>query len=689
MTVETDISQSGPYAGAGTVGPFTVGFRFLDATHLRVIRTDNLGEHVLVLNTDYTVLGVGDPTGSVTLLAVLPVGQTLTIVRKVPQTQETNYVQNDDFPAESHENALDKLTMIDQQQQNTLERSITTPVSDSQGLNKELPVAALRAMKALVFNADGSVGVSVDNYNDQAAAAAASAAAAAASATSASGSATSAAASATSASTSAAAAAATAAALVLVMAGDGVTNDAPRIQSAINTVAAAGGGEVHLSQGTFALASGIVIPPTVYVRGAGAGNNFATGSGVPWGTSPSFSTRLLWTGGFVSGHMVSFADGTFNAGISDLYIDGARSVANITAWKTDFDSAINSEPTLNGIHSTSNMRLIVERIGIQNVNNGILMDSAAGHVNGFGIWEGVQIMTCNRGVVQFGLSTAAIANQSFKDLAIIGYYNRGIDFIAWTDSNAYHNVYFATTITPSVAVWYNSGNPGIDNGVGYNNFTNVITDLNDNGPAGDNGMRSVVCGYTTPGYSYMTAFISGTTMKPSLLPEIRAGGLFVWAQATAPSYGVMEQTIWAGGGKVGNVAAAWNYLDQGACTFWNSNHWNLLYSTAAFVANFKPASKVVRVDWVIYWDPGSATGGVRLLNDGAGAPLGTAIVPGAAGVRESMQDVTEAFMRLAGGATPNYVTPNDFRIMLQTFGSGAVAPTIYKSFLRVITADFA
>ena len=689
MTVETSISKSGPYAGAGTSGPFTVGFRFLDASHLKVIRTDNLGEHVLVLNTDYIVSGVGNPTGSVMLSAVLPVDQTLTIIRNVPLTQEADYVQNDDFPAESHETALDKLTMIDQQQQTTIDRTITIPVTDSSSLIKELPIASLRARKAIVFDALGNIGVSVDDYADQAANAAASAAAAAASATSASGSAASASSSASTATAAAAAAAATAAALVLVMVGDEVTNDAPRIQAALNLVASAGGGEVHLSEGTFALASGLVIPPKVYLRGAGAGNNFATGSGVAWGTSPSYSTRLLWTGGFVSGHMVSFADGTFNAGISDLYIDGARSVANINAWKTDFDSAINSEPTLNGIHSTSNMRLNVARIGIQNVNNGVLMDSAAGHVNGFGIWDGLMIMTCNRGVVQLGVSTAAIANQSFKDLAIIGYYNRGIDFVAWTDSNAYHNVYFATTITPSVAVWYNSGNPGVDNGVGYNNFTNVITDLNDNGPAGDNGMRSVVCGYTAPGYSYMTAFISGTTMKPSLLPEIRTGGLFIWSQATAPSYMASEQTVWAGGAKVGNVAAAWNYLDTGASTFWNSNHWNLLYSTAALVPNFKPASKIVRVDWVVYWDPGSATGSVRLLNDGAGAVLGTAITPGAAGFVESMQDVTDAFLKLAGGATPNYITPNDFRIMLQTFGSGAVGPTISKSFLRIITSSCA
>ncbi len=194
MTVATQIDRSGPYAGAGTTGPFTVSFRFLDATHLQVIRTDGTGEHVLTLTTDYTVAGVGNPTGSVTLVTALPVGQTLTIIRKVPKTQEADYVQNSDFPAESHEDALDKLTMISQETGEVVTRAITLPTSDSSLLIKELPIAALRANKAVVFRPDGSVGVSADDYNDQAANAAASAAAAAASAVSASSSANSAAA---------------------------------------------------------------------------------------------------------------------------------------------------------------------------------------------------------------------------------------------------------------------------------------------------------------------------------------------------------------------------------------------------------------------------------------------------------------------------------------------------------------
>ena len=117
MTVESSIAKAGPYAGAATVGPFTVNFRFLDQTHLQVVQTSATGvETTLTLLTQYTVLGAGGAGGTVTLVTALPVGQFLTILRNVPITQLTDYVQSDSFPAQSHEDALDKVTMIAQQQ---------------------------------------------------------------------------------------------------------------------------------------------------------------------------------------------------------------------------------------------------------------------------------------------------------------------------------------------------------------------------------------------------------------------------------------------------------------------------------------------------------------------------------------------------------------------------------------------
>lgn len=155
MTVSTTTSRSGPYAGAGTTGPFTVGFRFLDNSHLLVVRADSLGvETTLVLNTDYTVTGAGsDVGGVVTLVVALAVGYTLTIQRNVPLTQLLDYTQSDAFPAESHESGLDKLTMALQQVDTKANGAIRVPEVAGVPL---LPSAASRAGTVLAFDALGN-----------------------------------------------------------------------------------------------------------------------------------------------------------------------------------------------------------------------------------------------------------------------------------------------------------------------------------------------------------------------------------------------------------------------------------------------------------------------------------------------------------------------------------------------------
>ena len=160
MTVPTSTAKSGPYAGSGTTGPFTVGFRFLENSHIQVIKTSTTGtDTTLALTADYTVSGAGGTSGTVTLLTALAVGEKLTIVRNVPFTQDADYVQNDAFPAESHERALDKLTMQTQQLAETVSRAATVPVTstDAAGL--------AAAISTLAANSD-SVTAVADNMAD-------------------------------------------------------------------------------------------------------------------------------------------------------------------------------------------------------------------------------------------------------------------------------------------------------------------------------------------------------------------------------------------------------------------------------------------------------------------------------------------------------------------------------------------
>ncbi len=113
MTVSST-QNSVTYAGNGSSVNFAVPFYFLADAHLRVVRRAADGAETLqVITTNYTVTGAGNPSGGqVAMLVAPPTGTTLTIRRVVPATQEVDYVTNDAFPAETHERALDKLTML-------------------------------------------------------------------------------------------------------------------------------------------------------------------------------------------------------------------------------------------------------------------------------------------------------------------------------------------------------------------------------------------------------------------------------------------------------------------------------------------------------------------------------------------------------------------------------------------------
>lgn len=100
----------------GATSTFNYTFKIFEDSDLKVIVTDSDGEETtLTLTTDYTVTGAGDDSGGTVVLedaaTDAPSGSTLTIIRDVPYTQETDYTEGDDFPAEAHEDALDKLLM--------------------------------------------------------------------------------------------------------------------------------------------------------------------------------------------------------------------------------------------------------------------------------------------------------------------------------------------------------------------------------------------------------------------------------------------------------------------------------------------------------------------------------------------------------------------------------------------------
>ena len=155
MTVPTETARSGPYLGNGVTNTFTYEFRILAETHLRVTTVDGAGvESVLTLTTDYSVTGVGNASGgSAILTAPLANGLSLVITRNVPATQETDLENQGAFLAETIETALDKATMLIQQEGERSDRTVTLPVT-SEGVSTSLPGVVANAL--LGWSADGS-----------------------------------------------------------------------------------------------------------------------------------------------------------------------------------------------------------------------------------------------------------------------------------------------------------------------------------------------------------------------------------------------------------------------------------------------------------------------------------------------------------------------------------------------------
>ena len=132
MTIASTTSKVS-YNGSGTVGPFPVTFKFIKNADIVATKRSSLGvETVLALTTGYTLTGAGDAAGgALTLTVALAVGESLVIARAPDIVQEVDYVENSAFPAETHEGALDLLTMICQSLQEQVDRAVKVEISST------------------------------------------------------------------------------------------------------------------------------------------------------------------------------------------------------------------------------------------------------------------------------------------------------------------------------------------------------------------------------------------------------------------------------------------------------------------------------------------------------------------------------------------------------------------------------
>lgn len=161
MTVSSPTSKA-QYNGDGGTIVFSTGFRFeLNSDVVVVLRNAAGVDEAWVEATQYTLTGAGKTFDGTLTVSITPTdytpatGETLTITREPPETQETDYPPGGSFPAESTEDALDKATYLIQTHSEELARTISAPVTDT-AVDFELPSSADRASKIFQFDAAGN-----------------------------------------------------------------------------------------------------------------------------------------------------------------------------------------------------------------------------------------------------------------------------------------------------------------------------------------------------------------------------------------------------------------------------------------------------------------------------------------------------------------------------------------------------
>ena len=162
MTVSSTTVKNS-YSGNGSTTEFAYTFKIFADTDLQVIIRSAAGtETIKTLTTHYTVAGAGDASGgSITFTSgnTPASGETVVIIREVPQTQAIDYIANDPFPAESHEEGLDRATMTTQQVQEELDRSIKLSRTNTMTSTEFTVGASDRANKILAFDSAGEISV--------------------------------------------------------------------------------------------------------------------------------------------------------------------------------------------------------------------------------------------------------------------------------------------------------------------------------------------------------------------------------------------------------------------------------------------------------------------------------------------------------------------------------------------------
>jgi hypothetical protein len=163
MTISSTTTKNS-YSGNGSSTAFTYSFYIPTSGDIEVIVRSSTGTESVrsegVGSSDYSISGVGSVSGGTVTFVTAPLStETVVLRRNTTKTQATDYVANDPFPAETHESALDKLTIIGQDLQEQVDRSIKLSRTNTMTSTEFTVGATDRASKILAFDTSGELSV--------------------------------------------------------------------------------------------------------------------------------------------------------------------------------------------------------------------------------------------------------------------------------------------------------------------------------------------------------------------------------------------------------------------------------------------------------------------------------------------------------------------------------------------------
>lgn len=161
MTVSSQTNNV-TFVGNGSATAFPLPFRFFSNGDIFAYFIDSISgaSTPMVLGTDYTLIGAGEPEVDGSALSLLTTTVPLAsmrglyVERVISQVQETDIVNQGQFFASTHEDVFDRLTMLIQQANANSNWAIRVAIGDPEPTR--LPNAILRANLLMSFDGSGN-----------------------------------------------------------------------------------------------------------------------------------------------------------------------------------------------------------------------------------------------------------------------------------------------------------------------------------------------------------------------------------------------------------------------------------------------------------------------------------------------------------------------------------------------------